>query len=587
MLKLQQQTDKAIRGASKSINSLDGALLKATSAARTFATAFGAGFLVGGIATLPTLLRGVVKELADIGDTADKIGITTDRLQELNFQAEQNGASAETMTTALEQFAKRVGEAAQKGGDLAKIFEANGIALKDAEGNLRPLNDLLRDYSNLIKGAVSPSDQFVLAAEAFGRGAGADMVLVLKEGADGLLRFGQEAQRTGQVIREDLVRQAQEVDDKFDQLAGTLATFAKEEVLIFVRNLVDEFNRLSGALQAVRDFAVAGGEALSNLGGANDVEALKEQLAEAEKTLASIQARAAQGIIPGGSLDDAIADVARLRGELAALQAQMGAALPDLRQKDDAIAKLIFPTATTVLPPPKRTGGAGSRAGGISDIEREKKAVIELIAELQREQSLIGATDAERRISNELRRAGASATEAQKAQIASLITQIEAAEAAQQRLIDTLDNVRSASLSALDAFSQSIADGEGAVAGLKSALVDALQTIIQIGQQQIIASLFGGFGGAGGGLFGGIFGKFLGGGASPSSLSAPSLSSFSRSAAAAPVVQLSIVEGALFRPVVTSISGAVSVRHAGAAEQRAIARGPAVARDAQRRFGTP
>lgn len=597
--RIERQTAATFGKADKSVKRLETSLASSSASlvrfGRTFATAFGAGVVAGGLVTLPSVIRDVVKNLADLGDTADKIGITTDRLQELNFQATQNASSAEQMTSALEQFAKRVGDAAQKGGDLAKIFEANGIALKNTDGTLRPLNDLLSDYSDLIKGAVSPSDQFVLATEAFGRGAGADMVLVLRQGSDGLRRFADEAQNTGQVVRSDLIRTAQEVDDKFDKLAGTLATFAKEQVLIFVKELGDLFNDLASAVQSVRDVVSAAGEGIANLGGANDVAALNEQLVEAEATLASIQTRAAKGIqIPGGVLEDAIALVQRLRGEIAALTAEGAAAnaanrvIKEQRQKDD---KLITPTVLP-KPPPGRSGGRTGSAGGggaVDDVERQRKAVVELIAELQRELSLVGASNAEQRISNELRQAGAAATDEQKAQITALVAQIEAEEEAQDKLIDTLDGVRNASLGALDAFSQSIQNGEGAAEGLKAALVDVLQTISRIGEQQAIASLFGGFGQAGGGLIGNIIGGIFGGGAS-----APALGSLSAAASvaggtksSATVVQLHVMEGELFRPVVRAISGDVVVRQAGGIESRAIARGPAVARDAQRRYGTP
>jgi hypothetical protein len=68
-----------------------------------------------------------------------------------------------------------------------------------------------------------------------------------------------------------------------------------------------------------------------------------------------------------------------------------------------------------------RSGGGGGRSNAISEAEREKQAVADLIEQLQFEQSLIGATNVEREKANALRRAGAAATPEQKAQIESLI----------------------------------------------------------------------------------------------------------------------------------------------------------------------
>lgn len=603
--RIEKQTAQTFGKADQSVKRLESSLRSSSSQilslGRSFAAAFGVGFAVGGIASLPGLLRDVVRQAADIGDTADKIGLTTDALQELNFAAQQTGSTAETMTSALEQFAKRIGDAAQNGGDLAKIFKANGIALKDANGALRPLNDLLNEYANLIRGAVSPSDQFVLSTEAFGRGAGADMVLTLRDGADGLRRFADEAQNTGQVIERSLIKQAQEIDDKFDQLAGTLATFAQEQVLIFVRDLSNAFQQLSGWLSAVRDAANAGAAALDNLGGANDPEAIRAQLAEAEQTLAGIQDRAAKGInIPGGSLEDAIKLVQRLRGELAALQAENKAAVDSTRTiveprtKDDEI---IIPTILPPKPPPKTGKSKAQREAeaAAKELERERQAVLDLISDLEFERKIIGLSNEQREIEIALRRAGTVATEEQRAEITGLVAAGIREQEALDGLIDRMDALRDAASSTLDAFSQSIQNGEGATEALKAALVDVLKTLVQIGQQQVIASLFGLSGTPGGGLIGGLVGGLFGGGSQSASalglsnIQTPNLASSVAASrrSAPPVIRLEVVEGALFRPVVTGIAGAVSVKQAGLAEQRAVARGPAVARDMQRRVGTP
>ena len=105
MVRLQQQTDKAIRGASRSVNGPQYSHWPATRSARD-----GRDCIRPGLAALTAAcpsIREMVKEVADLGDAADRIGITTDHLQELHFQAEQTGSSAEAMTDALQQFAKR------------------------------------------------------------------------------------------------------------------------------------------------------------------------------------------------------------------------------------------------------------------------------------------------------------------------------------------------------------------------------------------------------------------------------------------------------------------------------------------------
>src|SRR5690606_17812031 len=61
------------------------------------------------------------------------------------------------------------------------------------------------------------------------------------------------------------------------------------------------------------------------------------------------------------------------------------------------------------------------RAKAISDAQREKEAVTKLIEQLEHEHSLIGMTDQEREVANALRRAGAAATDEQRAKIEQLV----------------------------------------------------------------------------------------------------------------------------------------------------------------------
>lgn len=565
MLKLQQQTDKAIRGASKSISSLDGALTKATSTARGFATAFGAGLIAGGIATLPSLIRETVKSVADLGDTADKIGLTTDALQELEFAARQSGIGTEELDTALTKFSRGLGQAAAGGGDLFKVFQANGVAIKDASGNLLPFTTLLSKYADLIKNAPSDQARLNLALLAFGKG-GANLVNLTRDGAAGLAELQQQARDAGAVIDADLVKSARLLDDELQALTDRFQVLVKSEILEFLQ-------RLAATMDVLRDataFAADKFETLAAAAGFLQGVQLPEWLQIVKQSAGNV-------IDPLGAATKAIETLTNAAKEAFPLSpdARIDQAFRDAGSRGPIPRITIHPQPLTATP---RPGGTG---GGTSDLERQKKAVTDLIAELQREQSLVGATDAQKRISNELRRAGAAATQQQKDQITALVTNIEAEEQAQQRLIDTLDEIRNASGSALDAFAQSIQDGEGVTAGLKAALVDLLQTIIRIGEQKAILSLFGAFGTPGGGLLSGILGGIFGASTAASApLSTPSIPHQQ------PLV-LHIVEAPGFAARVEGISGAQVVRHTSGIESRAIARGPAVARDNQRRFGTP
>lgn len=553
MIRLQKQTDLALRGASKSIKGLDASMAAASRTAATFAKAFGAGILVGGISQLPGALRDMVKSVADLGDEADRLGITAERLQELNFQAEQTGVSAETMAAGLEVFGKRVSEAQEGSGELLKLFQANNIALKNSDGTLRPFNDLLSDFVDLIGNAANAQDRLNISAKGFGKGGGADLALTFAGGSAAMREFADQAHRLAQIMTNETVKSAQEVDDKFAIVLGTISQIVKSGAVDAFQDIADEIDLITARISALQALAHNAGQTI------------------ASEHLKHLRDLKAAGLLPGAA---SILPFPGKEKDDATLPSSPRASFPG-KDKDDRARFTVIPLDK--VPKAGKGGGGGGRKQAADDTENEKKQVVELIAELERERSLIGATDEQRRISNELRSAGAAATEEQKQKITDLVIAIDAEQTAQAKLVDTLDEIRDASGSALDAFVQSIQDGEGPLKSFKAALVDMLQTIIRIGEQQAITSLFGAFGTPGGGILAGLLGK----------LTAPSLSAAKASSASAPVVQLNVVPGQMFVPVVTGIAGNVSVQHSKEAESRAAARAPALARQNSLRFGTP
>jgi uncharacterized phage infection (PIP) family protein YhgE len=552
MLRLQQQTAKAIKSASTSIKSLDSGLGSLAATAKSLGGVLGVSLGIGAFEKLAGVITDTVHSAAGLVDLADKIGITTDALQELRYQAEQNGSSAEALDSALSQFSKRIGEAATGSGELLKILNANGVALRDAAGNLRPLTDLLANYADLIKNASDDQARAVLATQAFGK-AGDEMANVLRDGAAGMRAMGDEAQRTNQIIGEDALRSLEAYDDAIARLEGAWQKFVTTTVAGGLR-IVSGLQETAQAINRLND---------QLNGTVPQLQTVDDKLADIAREVAAVQALSASGLIDAAGLNADLARLGALHAELIALRKdadsgpriQMSGSAD--RTKDDFIGP---PPKVTVLPTPplaRGGGGGGHRAaggggsGGKSDVERQKEQVTELIKELERELSLVGKSETEQKVSNALRQAGAEATAAQKEQITGLVTQIEAQQTAYDNLIDTLDTVRDAAGGVMDAFMQSIQAGEGPIKALKASLLDLLQTIIRIGEQRAILALFGLTGTAGGGFLG----------------------------RAVQQVAVHVTASPEFH-----VSQAKSSKQA---EDRAVARGPAVARSNNLRYATP
>lgn len=226
-----------------------------------FAGAF-AGSLVGGaFAFFTSGLRDVIGAIADLKDTADQIGITTDAFQELRYGMKLAGVDAEQFGSSMLKFTENIGDAARGQGTFKDTLAANGIALRDISGNVKSTTELLSEFADMVKRAPNETARMSLITEAFGRG-GKAMTLALADGSQGLRDMGIAAQDAGAIISEQAIAKAAELDDRFDSLTASVKGFAMESAVGLSMMVSD----LGGMLASLSNFQGA----LDNIYGSTD-----------------------------------------------------------------------------------------------------------------------------------------------------------------------------------------------------------------------------------------------------------------------------------------------------------------------------
>ncbi|MDO6486035.1 hypothetical protein [Shimia thalassica] len=161
----------------------------------------------------------VVSDLDDIGKTADKIGLTTDALQELRTIAESAGVAQSSLDSSMERFSKRLGEAVLGTGAANKALKEMGLSADDLVS--MGLDDALSVVADEIAKIPDPTERTARAAALFGR-EGVAMVNLLREGADGMAQMRAEARDLGIVIDEDLIRGAEDAQTELDLMGRVI-----------------------------------------------------------------------------------------------------------------------------------------------------------------------------------------------------------------------------------------------------------------------------------------------------------------------------------------------------------------------------
>jgi hypothetical protein len=201
-------------------NSMDRAARKAegtfgaiTAAAKKMAGPLAA---IGGTGFLVSQIKSAAEFNDAMGKVAQTAGASVEEFSKLAFAGKLAGVSNQELAKAL----RDLGNDAENGG---KKLQALGISVKDANGNLKTSDELFKEVATTISGLETEAQKAAVATQVFGR-AGANLVPLLNGGASALEDSAKKAEKWGQVVNEQAVKEAERFNDSLTVLAaGTQA----------------------------------------------------------------------------------------------------------------------------------------------------------------------------------------------------------------------------------------------------------------------------------------------------------------------------------------------------------------------------
>lgn len=392
--RIQKDMETAASAAQKAFGSLKG-----------FATGFVGGLAAGAVSEFTTAIKGAITSVADLNAQAQQAGVGVEAFQRLQAAAIQTKVGTDALVDGLKELQLRTDEFVVTGsGSAAESLRRLGYTTDDLKARLRDVPSYFLD----IIGRVQQLDQAArirVMDELFGGTGGEQFVRLVDLGADGVRKIGDEAQASGRVIDAELVQRAADLDAQFHVISETIRV-----------NMVGAIVAAAGEMSKLQQL------------GASWFRFMQEQRGEVLSPGAMIGDLAGTRPLPVWD---------RRENEDRTNRARPGDYSPPPIPQDN-LPPIPYrpPNLLDYDPNPvARSGGsgAGSRAASAGAARTERDAVAALISSLEEELRLVGATDAERAVSNNLRSAGADATDAQKAKIRELTAAIQAESAAQDR----------------------------------------------------------------------------------------------------------------------------------------------------------
>lgn len=203
-----------------------------------------------------------VDAMDKMNEASQKTGITVEALSQLGYAAKMSGVDTESFTSALVKFNRAIAEGATGSGNASQAFKAIGISAAELKASTP--DEILAKVADRFAGFADGANKTALAIAIFGR-AGADMIPLLNEGADGIAAMRDEADKLGGTMSTTAAKAADQFNDNLDKMMYKMKGFVKgivSEMIPTLNVLMETFlagNSLMDTIDAGMNLNLEGG----------------------------------------------------------------------------------------------------------------------------------------------------------------------------------------------------------------------------------------------------------------------------------------------------------------------------------------
>lgn len=181
-----------------------------------------AGAVVGSLAAISVKAG---KTADDISTLSKVTGISTDNLQKYGYAADLVDTSVEAIAKANKKLIKSSYSAANGSKSQAEAFEAIGVSVTDANGNLRDSESIFQDVITNLGKMTNETERDAIAQTLMGKSA-AELNPLIEDQGETYRKISETlAKYDLDYLDEDTIRKAQEFNDELDtmKLLGSVA----------------------------------------------------------------------------------------------------------------------------------------------------------------------------------------------------------------------------------------------------------------------------------------------------------------------------------------------------------------------------
>lgn len=234
----EDRFSRTLRDARSQFGDLQSSMGRLTGIARSVAGGFaaiGATFITGGLASA---VKSVANQFDELNNSAQAAGVSMVALSELRTTAGFSGVGIQKLDDALTKLNVKIAEAAGGNKQAIQIFDALGISIRDAAGNVRGTEEVLGDVANSFRSFRDGVGKSAIAVKLFSE-TGAKLIPLLNQGSDSL--------RTFSGLTEETAKEGVRLQAELNKLSVTFDAFKNailSKVVPATNEMIDVLGRV-------------------------------------------------------------------------------------------------------------------------------------------------------------------------------------------------------------------------------------------------------------------------------------------------------------------------------------------------------
>ena len=194
--------------------------------------------VTGMVAGFGTMIKSSIDAADRFSKMSESIGISVENLSTLSYAAKLSGTDIESMNTSLSRLSRNILDANNGLGGASRGFNELDIQLKTSEGILKNTDEVMLEISEKFKEMPDGAKKTALSMQLMGR-AGAAMIPLLNEGAEGIAKLQEKARELGIEIDTETAQKAETFNDIMTEFSATIEGLSLTVLPTFLDILID------------------------------------------------------------------------------------------------------------------------------------------------------------------------------------------------------------------------------------------------------------------------------------------------------------------------------------------------------------